>query len=299
MRILIYGAGVIGCLYAILFSEAGYNTTIYARSRRLDSLEKDGLRYVRKNKIYKADVKIISELKERDCYDFIFLTVRENQLHTALRELRSNVSPNIVTMVNSLERYEAWENICGKGRIIPAFPGAGGSFEENVLNAELTPWLIQPTTFGEVDGIRTKRIETMKRIFKQSKIPCQIVKDMHTWQLCHLAMVVPIADAYYETDIPEKVWKDREIMWKTARRLRRNFSFVHKCGIVLSPKKMNLFRLIPISVLSIGLCAVFHSNFGNVFMYQHSMKAPDEMRQLHRQFYAWVSHNCVTLEFID
>ena len=36
-------------------------------------------------------------------------------------------------------------------------------------------------------------------------------------------MVVPIADAYYETDIPDKVWRDRKIMWKTARCLRRNF----------------------------------------------------------------------------
>ena len=29
MKLLIYGAGVIGCLYAALFSKAGYNTTIY------------------------------------------------------------------------------------------------------------------------------------------------------------------------------------------------------------------------------------------------------------------------------
>mgnify|MGYP007081670341 CR=1 FL=1 len=31
---------------------------------------------------------------------------------------------------------------------------------------------------------------------------------MHLWQLCHLAMVVPIADAYYESDDPEKVGKN-------------------------------------------------------------------------------------------
>ena len=31
MRLLIYGEGVIGCWYAVLFSKAGYDTTIYAR----------------------------------------------------------------------------------------------------------------------------------------------------------------------------------------------------------------------------------------------------------------------------
>ena len=31
MRILIYGAGVIGSLYAALLADAGYDTSIYAR----------------------------------------------------------------------------------------------------------------------------------------------------------------------------------------------------------------------------------------------------------------------------
>ena len=34
MRILIYGAGVIGSLYAVLFAETGYDTSIYARGKR-------------------------------------------------------------------------------------------------------------------------------------------------------------------------------------------------------------------------------------------------------------------------
>ena len=38
MRILIYGAGVIGSLYAALFAEAGYDTNIYARGKRLEVL---------------------------------------------------------------------------------------------------------------------------------------------------------------------------------------------------------------------------------------------------------------------
>ena len=43
MRILIYGAGVIGSLYAALFAEAGYDTSIYARGKRLEALRNNGL----------------------------------------------------------------------------------------------------------------------------------------------------------------------------------------------------------------------------------------------------------------
>ena len=42
MRILIYGAGVIGSLYAVLFAETGYDTSIYARGKRLEFLKKNG-----------------------------------------------------------------------------------------------------------------------------------------------------------------------------------------------------------------------------------------------------------------
>lgn len=78
MRILIYGAGVIGCLYATLFSKAGYNTTIYARGKRLESLEKDGLLYQNGDEINSANVTVINKLHKDDIFDYIFLTVREN-----------------------------------------------------------------------------------------------------------------------------------------------------------------------------------------------------------------------------
>lgn len=289
MKILIYGAGVIGCWYAVLFSKAGYDTTVYARGKRLELFQKEGLRYETKGKVHKADVKIIERLENEDCYDFIFLTVKENQVHTALEELSQNISPNIVTMVNTIEGYANWEKLSGKGRMIPAFPGAGGSFQDGILKAALTPYIIQPTTFAEINGCRTERLDKLAKIFKKSKVPYQIVKNMQDWQLCHLAMVVPIADAYYIAKNPPMVWKESDVMKKTAVQMKNNFQTLHKSGIALSPSKMNMFRLLPAWTLKIGLTMVFNSNFGYVFMYQHSMNAPDEMRTLHEQFYGYLS----------
>lgn len=289
MRLLIYGAGVIGCWYAVLFSKAGYDTTIYARGKRLELLRKEGLRYEVKGKVHKADIKIIGRLENEDSYDFIFLTVKENQVHTALEELSHNFSPNIVTMVNTIEGYENWGRLSGEGRIIPAFPGAGGSFQDGILKAALTPYIIQPTTFAEINGCRTERLDKLSKIFKSARVPYQVVKNMQDWQLCHLAMVVPIADAYYMARIPQKAWKEDNVMQKTAVQMKHNFQTLYKRGIVLSPRKMNMFRLLPTWMLKIGLTLVFKSNFGDVFMYQHSMNAPDEMRTLHEQFYRYLN----------
>ena len=282
MRILIFGAGVIGSLYGALFAEAGYDVYVYARGRRLESLTQDGLLYKGKGKIRKAPIKLLSKIEPGDRYDLVFLAVRENQLHTALEELRQNCSPTIVTMVNSLETYDQWEAICGAGRIIPAFPGAGGGFDGSVLDASLTPRFIQPTTFGKKDG----RERELSRVLRKAKIPYQIVPDMHAWQLCHLAMVVPIADAYYEAADPENAGKNVTLMRKTAKQIRDNLE------IRLSPGKMQAFRLLPVPLVGWILGRVYQSSFGDRFMYRHSMKAPDEMRQLHEQFYRWLNSSC-------
>ncbi len=72
MKLLIYGAGVIGCLYAALFGEAGYDTYVYARGKRLESLKKHGLLYSKNKRVRKANIKIVEKVEAEDIYDFVF-----------------------------------------------------------------------------------------------------------------------------------------------------------------------------------------------------------------------------------
>ena len=55
--------------------------------------------------------------------------------------------------------------------------------------------------------------------------------------------------------------------------------------------EMNIFRFLPLPFLAIMLAVTFGSSFGDKFMYQHAMKAPDEMRELHKQFYVLYEKN--------
>lgn len=41
-------------------------------------------------------------------------------------------------------------------------------------------------------------------------------------------------------------------------------------------------------VMILMLAVTFESSFGDKFMYQHARKAPDEMREPHKQFYAYM-----------
>ena len=73
-------------------------------------------------------------------------------------------------MINSLDSYNKWEDIVGKGRILPAFPGAGGSInDDGILDAALTPRLIQPTTFAEISGNKSERTKQFYAYMKKMK----------------------------------------------------------------------------------------------------------------------------------
>lgn len=72
MRLLIYGAGVIGSLYGMLFSKAVFDVSVFARWERLESLNSKGILYDEKNQLKKAEIKVISQLVPDDKYDFIF-----------------------------------------------------------------------------------------------------------------------------------------------------------------------------------------------------------------------------------
>ena len=87
-------------------------------------------------------------MSDNDAYDFILLTVRGNQLYEALAELKNNKSNTIVTMVNSLDSYKRWEDIVGIGRILSAFPGAGGSInDDGILDAAL--WITKQSVYNQ------------------------------------------------------------------------------------------------------------------------------------------------------
>lgn len=57
--------------------------------------------------------------------------------------------------------------------VFPAFPGAGGSINDGILDAALTPKLIRPTTFAEISGNTSERAKQFSKILKHSHIPYQ------------------------------------------------------------------------------------------------------------------------------
>jgi 2-dehydropantoate 2-reductase len=284
-KILIIGTGVIGSIFAVKLSSAGCAVTLFARSRRLEELTEKSLLYEEDNSIKKANVKIIGELDNNERFDFIFVTVRYNQIEAALNQLRSNVNSNIVTMVNNLGGYDKFEEIVGKGRIIPGFPGAGGSIENGVLRYMLTPPIIQKTTIGEIDGTRTVRIITLQNILKSADIPTAISMNMDLWQKSHLALVTALANGiYFDGGDNYTAAENKEALTVISKLLKSNFGKIKSAGIKIEPFKLNIMRLCPISIMNYVISRIFRTKFAEVCIASHAKNAKEEMKLLDSDF---------------
>ena len=104
MKILVYGAGVLGCNLAKSLLHAGKDVTLLARGKWAEEIEKNGLRI--KNVLSRhtsvSRMPVVTTLAPDDLYDVIFVVVRYTQIETVADALRANKTKNIVFVGNNV-----------------------------------------------------------------------------------------------------------------------------------------------------------------------------------------------------
>ena len=125
MKILVYGAGVIGSLYAGKLQAGGHSVTVLARGDRLSEIRHYGL--VLQDVISGGRMAIKVETAERIAadaqYDIALVTVRRDQLASAVPELKADWSiPNFLFMLNNPTGTESLAERLGRDRVLLGFP---------------------------------------------------------------------------------------------------------------------------------------------------------------------------------
>jgi len=268
-----------------LFSKSNQKVFMYARGSRLEELQAKGLLYCDDRTVKKADVQIMDTIENDTLYDYVFVTVRYEQIESALEQIKDVNCKNIVTMVNNPNGYDRWEGIVGKGRIIPAFPGAGGKIENGILDYKITPRFIQTTIFGEVSGEKTERIERLKEVFKVAGIPYSITNQMEAWQKNHLALVLPLANGIYKDGGDNfTTAKNKLALRYMALSLKSNFLKLKSTGTRITPSKFHLLLYIPTPMLMFCLRRLYSTNLAGTVICEHALNAKQEMHALDEGF---------------
>lgn len=282
MRILMYGAGAIGSIFAGKLAQAGIDVTILARNRRYEELIKDGL--VLRNSISgkreSYSIPVINNLDQDDVYDFIIIAVQYTQIDSILPVIKENKSESIVFVVNNPIGYERFIQAVGYERIIIGFPSAGGERKDGVVNYFIGTGfskIFQATTFGELNGTRTERLKKLIHIFKKSKFSPAICDDMDSWQKTHIAVVLPISKALYKYESDNyKLAKSYRTLKKMVLATRECFSVLKSMNIKVTPAKLNFYYL-PTFIIVPVFMILMNTKIAEYAMAKHTIVAKAEM----------------------
>ena len=132
MKILVFGAGVLGCNLANSLFKAGKDVTLLARGKWAEEIKGNGLRI--KNRLLPhtavSRIPVAEELLPNDAYDVIFVALRYTQLEAAADALRANKTKNIILVGNNV-RAEETAALFPEKNVMFAFTNAAGHRESS------------------------------------------------------------------------------------------------------------------------------------------------------------------------
>lgn len=205
MRILVYGAGVIGGELAHELCKGDNDVTILARGNWKRSIDKNGLmiRHYGQLRTTIDRVKTIEILKRDDNYDLIFVVMQYSQVLGIIPQLAENMSRYIVLVGNNMSPSYCREQICKQSptekELAFGFQSTGGRKEnEKVISMHFNK---VPMTVGGLTECLTA--EFTKRIIKSfEKTGYQLTWEQHMkgWLLSHAAHILPTAYICYSLD---------------------------------------------------------------------------------------------------
>jgi len=297
MNILVYGAGVLGSLYAARLQFVGNRVSILARGKRLADLREHGiiLQDANTGRRSVSRVNVVERLLPDDCYDWIVVLVRKNQLASVLPDLAANQhTPNILFMVNNAAGPEELAAAVGRERVVLGFPGAGGQRDGAVIRYQIVSGSTQPTTLGELDGSKSERVQQIAGQFKQAGFSVAICGNMDAWLKTHVALVGPVAGALYLAGGDNyRLARTQDGLVLMVRAVREGLSVLKDLGIPITPGKYRLLSWLPEPLLVQVLRRAMNSERAELVLARHANAARDEMAQLAEEFRALAERTSV------
>jgi len=304
MRILVYGAGVIGSIFAGKLAASGEDITVLARGKRVEQLQQRGIILTTANSNHNEaiPVKVIEHLAPDDLFDYIIVVMQRTQVDSVLPILSKNCSKNIVFVVNTAAGYDDWAQAVGSERLMLGFPSAGGERTDGKVSYYIGKGLtrsFQTTTFGEYSGRKTERVHRLIRAFKRAGIPSVFCCDMDAWQKTHVAMVTSIGNALYQFDCDNyRLARSYDSICLMLHGIQEGFETLKKLGIKMKPAKLWYMKL-PVWMIA-GVFKIFMgTRLAETALAKHCKAAKPEMLRLQAEFDSLIAQIRLNTPAID
>lgn len=220
MRILVYGAGVLGCELAhVLLQNKKNDVTLLARGEWKERIDQKGLviRQWAQRKTTVDRVRTIDVLAPEDFYDLVFVVLQAGQLPDVLPVLKANRSPYFVFVGNDPHAKQVLEAMQRPAdKVAFGFQNTAGRRErDRVVSVHTGVGMTVGGATAPLSG--TFRIR-LKTAFDGTKYKLTFYSDMDEWLKCHLALILPVCYVCYACngDLTKATAEQRKLMLDAA-----------------------------------------------------------------------------------
>ncbi|WP_422123870.1 ketopantoate reductase family protein [Planococcus sp. X10-3] len=304
-KILIYGVGPFGSLFAERLAEAGHSVSLLDQGERKQELEtygvvtentETGVRTV-------THLPVVESLKEDDYYDLVIVPIRKNKVSAILPVLAANKKvPTFLFMMNNAAGQQKFIDALGKERVMAGFPLPGGFKKGHVMHmmpVEKNKPIILP--IGEVDGsVSTRTREVAKILSSMRGYRAEIRKDIDAWLKTQVAVMIPtLVPAVYACDTNLDNFaatRDAQVLMKRA--LHEALQATEKAGIPITPPAFKMMDKIPEPLFVMALSKMAKSpSFENAI--EHLKYTEDEIEYLTDEFYTMIKPSNIPTPTVD
>lgn len=283
MKILIYGAGVIGNIYAARLHEAGCDVTLLARNKRYEDLKQNGIiiKNILTGKQSKTHVPLTRELASTDFYDLIMVTVRLDQIDTVIPVLKANTfCPLVMFMFNNPVSVTQLASELSPKQIILGFPGVGGTIQDS--RVEYIQIKQQKTTIGGLNGKTSTPIKEIKERIESGGFEVEVINHMEDWLKIHAVFIACVSAAISKEDGDSvQLGKKKSSVRLMVKSIREGFTACKKLGMVIVPANLRIiFMVMPQWFSILYWQKAMQGKIGTLSIAPHANKAKEEMQLL-------------------
>jgi 2-dehydropantoate 2-reductase len=302
MRILVFGAGVLGSLYAGQLATAGQDVALLARGGWLGQLRRHGLKlfYEATGREATPLVKVVEDLRPEDDYDLVLVVVRAEQTADALQVLAANRHvPSFLFLHNRALAPEALTAALGQERVLLGFPGAGGVREGARVRYRLIRE--QRTTLGELNGRITPRLRQVAATLRSAGFPVVLSSRMDAWLKTHALFIPVVAGAIYAAGGScAELAASRSGVPDMVHAMRQGFRSLQRQGTAIEPRKLAaLFNWLPLLAPIAYWRRYFARSEAELIFGRHLQAAAEEMLELVNELRAQIRDASASTQGLD
>ena len=289
MRILVYGAGNIGCLYAARLARGGQAVVVLARGDRYDALLEHGIAVENavSGECTTTRIPVVDCLDPGEDYDLVLVVLQKPAIADVLPILAANVrTPSIMFFGNNAAGVEPMISALGRERVLLGFPGAAAVRHRGTIRYVITSRREQPTTIGEVDAGRSERTGPIVSALEGAGFPTSICANMDAWLKTHAAKIVPTAGAlFFAGGRVEQLTTNNEAIRLMVRAIREGLAVLKANDIPITPSNHRVLLWLPESLIVLLMKHMFSSETMTIKV-GHATKARREFQVLAQELEA-------------